>query len=182
MSPDTGTGDDVATCGVPLDICDTVVLNGLHQLQVGSEILLSLNLLTLEVHVPEVKIEAGLGVDGGHNDEATLGRPVNAVAGLFLNCAHKLEVTGSAALLLCSEELDTGLGGSGRTGRVLTGGDSDEAGSIGLPGEVNNGVLQVVNNLNGNTLLLDAENLQVGSHRLLRLGVTVDLDTDVGTL
>lgn len=182
MSPDTGTSDDIATCGVPLDICDTVVLNGLHQLQVGSEILLGLNLLTLKVHVPEVKIEAGLGVDGGHNDEATLGRPVNTVASLLLNCAHKLEVTGSAALLLCSKELDTSLGGSGRTGRVLAGGDSDEAGSIGLPGEVNNGILQVFNNLNGNTLLLNAENLEVGSHGLLGLGVTVDLDTDVGTL
>lgn len=182
MSPDTGAADNVTTGGVPVNIGDTVVLNGLHKLEVGCEILLSLDLLALEVHIPEVHIEVGLRVNGSDNNESALGRPVNAVAGLLLNSANQLEVAGGVALLLRSEERDGSLREDGSTSGCLAVGDNDESGSIGLPGKVNHGILKTVNNLNGNTLLANAEDLQVSGHRLLRLGVTVDLDTDVGTL
>lgn len=104
MSPHTGAADNVTTSGVPVNIGDTVVLDGLHQLEVGCEILLSLDLLALEVHIPEVQIEVSLGVNRRDNNESALGRPVDAVAGLLLNSAHQLEVTGSVALLLRREE------------------------------------------------------------------------------
>ena len=73
MSPNTSTADNVATRGVPLNVSHTVVLNGLHQLEVGGKVLLSLVLLTLKVHVPEVEVEVGLGVNGSDNNETTLG-------------------------------------------------------------------------------------------------------------
>lgn len=104
MSPHTGAANNVTTSGVPVNIGDTVVLYSLHQLEVGCEILLSLDLLALEVEIPEVHVKAGLGVNGGDNNESALGRPVDAVAGLLLNGAHQLEVTGSVALLLRREE------------------------------------------------------------------------------
>lgn len=182
MSPHTGAADNVTTGGVPVDIGDTVVLDSLHQLKIGCEILFGLDLLALEVHIPEVQIEVGLGVDGGDNNKSALGRPVDAVAGLLLNSAHKLEVTGSVALLLRREEGDGSLRKDGGTSWCLAVSDNDESGSIRLPGKVNHGILKTVNNLNGHTLLANAEDLQVSGHRLLRLGVTVDLDADVGTL
>jgi hypothetical protein len=73
VSPNTGAGDDVTTSGVPVNVGNTVVLDSLHELKVGGEVLLGLNLLTLEVHIPEVKIEVGLGVDGGDDNETALG-------------------------------------------------------------------------------------------------------------
>lgn len=73
MSPHTSTADNVATRRIPLNISHTVVLNGLHQLKVGGKVLLSLVLLTLKIHVPEVEVEVGLGVDGSDNNESTLG-------------------------------------------------------------------------------------------------------------
>jgi hypothetical protein len=158
------------------------VLNGLHQLEVNGKVLLSLVLLALKVHVPEVKIEVGLGVNGGDNDETTLGRPVDTVAGLLLNCPDKLEVTGSVALLLRSEEGDGSLGENGSTGRSLTISDQDETRPVGLPREVDDSVLETVNNLDGHTLLANTEDLQVGGHGLLGLGVTVNLDANIGTL
>jgi hypothetical protein len=182
VCPDTGAADNVATSGIPVNIGDTIVLSGLHELEVGGEILLGLNLLTLEVHIPEVHIEAGLGVDGCDNNETTLGGPVDTVAGLLIDSAHQLEVTGCVTLLLRCEERDGSLRANGGALWCLAVCDSNESGSIGLPGKVNDGILQAVNNLNGNTLLANAENLQVGGHGLLGLGVTVDLDADVGTL
>jgi hypothetical protein len=127
VSPDTGTGDDVTTGGVPVNVGDTVVLDGLHELKVGGEVLFGLNLLTLEVHVPEVKIEVGLGVNGGNNDETTLGGPVDTVAGLLLDSAHQLEVTAGVALLLGGEEGDGSLGEDGSTSCGLTVGNDDES-------------------------------------------------------
>lgn len=182
VSPHASTGDHVTASRVPRNVGHTVVLNGLHQLNVGSEILLGLNLLTLEVHIPEVQVEAGLGVDSGDNHETSLRRPVDTVAGLLLDTPHKFEVAGGAALFLRSEERDRSLRGNGDAGGGLAISDNDETGSIGLPSKVDDSVLKTVNNLNGNTLLAHAENLEVGGHGLLGLGVTVDLDTDVGTL
>jgi hypothetical protein len=73
VSPHTSAADNVTTGGVPVNIGDTVVLHGLHQLEVSCEILLSLVLLALEIHIPEVHIEVGLGVNSGDNNESTLG-------------------------------------------------------------------------------------------------------------
>lgn len=182
MSPHTGTADHVATCGVPLNVGHAVVFNGLHQLEVGGHILLSLVLLSLKVHVPEIKVEVGLGVNGSNNDETALGRPVDAVAGLLLNGTNKLEVANSVALLLGSEERDGSLRENGSAGRGLAVSDQDETRTVGLPREVNDSVLETVNDLDGHTLLTDPENLQVGGHGLLRLRVAVDLDADVSTL
>jgi hypothetical protein len=158
------------------------VLNGLHQLEVGGKILLSLVLLTLKVHVPEVEIEVGLGVNGGDNDETTLGGPVNTVAGLLIDRPNKLEVTSSVALLLRGEEGDGGLGGNGNTGRGLAVGNEDETRTVRLPREVDDSVLETVDDLDRHTLLANPEDLEVGGHRLLGLGVTVDLDANIGTL
>jgi hypothetical protein len=158
------------------------VLDGLHQLKVGGKILLSLNLLALKVHVPEVNVEVGLGVDGSDDDETALGRPVDTVAGLLLDRPHKLEVAGGAALLLGGKERNRSLRGNGSAGRVLASVDQNETRTVGLPSKVDDGVLEAVDNLHGNTLLAHSENLQVGSQRLLGLGVAVDLDTDVVTL
>lgn len=182
MSPHTSTGDNVTTGGIPVDVRDTVVLDRLHQLKVGSQILLTLGLLTLEIHIPEINVEARLRVNRGNNNEATLGRPVDGVARLLLNGAHKLEVTGRNTLLLGSEEGNSRLRGSASTAGSLTVRDENETSSIRLPGEVDHGILETVNNLDRNTLLANAENLQVGGHGLLGLGVTIHLHTDVGTL
>jgi hypothetical protein len=127
VSPHTGAGDNVTTSGIPVNIGNTVVLDSLHELKVGSEVLLSLDLLSLEVHVPEVKIEVGLGVNSGDNDETALRRPVDAVAGLLLDSAHQLEVTGSVTLLLRCKEGDGGLREDGGTSWCLTVGDNNES-------------------------------------------------------
>ena len=182
VSPHTSTADHVTTCGVPLNVGNTVVLVGLHQLKVGGQILLSLILLALEVHVPEVKIEVGLRVDSGNNHETTLRGPVDTVAGLLLNGADELEVARCVALLLGGEERDSSLGKDCSTGGGLAVCDDDETRPIRLPGEVDDGILQAIHNLDWHTLLTNTEDLQVGSHRLLRLGVTVDLDAHVRTL
>lgn len=151
-------------------------------MQVGGQILLTLGLLTLKVHIPEVNIEVGLGVNGSDDDETSLGRPVNGVAGLLLNGADNLEVAGRDTLLFGGEERDGGLGENGGAAGGLAGGDGDETSSVGLPSKVDDGILETVDDFDGDTLLAHTENLQVGGHGLLGLGVTVNLDTDVGTL
>lgn len=86
------------------------------------------------------------------------------------------------ALLLRGEERDGGLGCNGSTSNGFSSGNGDETVTVRFPGEVDNSVLETVDNLDRNTLLAHAENLEVGGERLLGLGVTVDLDTNVGTL
>lgn len=85
-------------------------------------------------------------------------------------------------LLFRCEERDSGLGRNGSTSNGFSGGNGDESVTVGFPGEVDHGILETVDNLDRNTLLAHAENFEVGGERLLGLGVTVDLDTNVGTL
>jgi hypothetical protein len=80
------------------------MLNGLHQLEIRGKVLLSLNLLALKVHIKEVNIEVGLGVNSSYDDETALRGPVDTVAGLLLNRADKPEAAGDAALLLGGKE------------------------------------------------------------------------------
>jgi hypothetical protein len=106
---------------------------------------------------------------------------VNGVVVLLVDGADKLEVTNLVALCLFrAEEGDGSLGGHGGTNRHLTCGDENETVTLGLPGEVDDGILDGVNDLDGHTLFSDAEDLEVGGHGLLALAVTIDLDTEVG--
>ena len=126
MSPHTSTGDNEAARRIPLNICHTVVFDGLHQLQVGSKILLTLGLLALEVNIPEVQVEVRLRVDSSDHNEAALGRPVDTVAGLLLDRAHQLKVSSGDTLLFRGKEGNRGLGRDGGTGGGLAGGDDNE--------------------------------------------------------
>lgn len=54
--PGRRPGGDKTTRGIPLDISDTVVVASVHQLQVGSEVLLGLGLLALKVEVEKVEV------------------------------------------------------------------------------------------------------------------------------
>lgn len=104
---------------------------------------------------------------------------MDGVVVLLVDCSDKLEVADSVALgLLGTEEGDGGLWWYGSTSGDLAGSDQDEAVALGLPSKVDNGVLDGINNLNRHALFPDAENLEVGSQRLLRLGVTIDLDAE----
>jgi len=62
-------------------------------LKVGGEILLSLGLVTLKVHIPEVHVKAGLRVNGTNDDETALGRPIDGVVVLLVESAHQLEAS-----------------------------------------------------------------------------------------
>lgn len=104
---------------------------------------------------------------------------MDGVVVLLVDGSDQLEVTNLIALCLFrAEEGDGSLGRNSSTNRDLTSGDEDEAVTLGLPGEVDDGVLDGIDNLDWHTLLLDAEDLEVGGHGLLALAVTVDLDTE----
>jgi hypothetical protein len=91
-----------------------------------------------------------------------------------------LEVADGVALdLLGAEEGNCCLGRHSGGSHWLGCSDDDKPITFGLPGKVNNGVLDRVDHLDGDALLPDAENLERSSHRLLGLGVPVDLDADV---
>ena len=108
---------------------------------------------------------------------------MNGVVVLFVGGADQLEVTNLVALCLFrAEEGDGSLGGYSSANRHLTCGDENETVTLGLPGEVDDGVLDGIDDLNGHTLFSNTENLEVGGHRLLALAVTVDLDTQVGAV
>lgn len=82
-------------------------------------------------------------------------------------------------VLLGAEERGRGLGGhGGGTGR-LGRRDDDKPVTLGLPGKVDDGVLDGVDDLDGDTLLLDTEDFQRRGLGLLGLGVAVDLDAKV---
>lgn len=90
---------------------------------------------------------------------------MNSVVVLLVHSADKLEVSDLVALcLLWAEEGDRGLGRHGGTDGHLTGGDENETVTLRLPGEVDDGVLDGINNLNGDTLFSDTEDLEVGGH------------------
>lgn len=151
-------------------------------MQVGSKVLFALWLVALKVQIPKVHVEARLRVHGSNDHETALGRPVDGVAVLAVRRAHQLEAAQDVALLLGGKERHGSLGGHRSTAGSLTSGDDDETVSIGFPGKVNHGVLETVDNLDGHPLLAHPEDFEVGGQRLLGLGVTVDLDTDVGAL
>ena len=183
MFPNASARYAVAARRVPIHVRDAVVVPLVHELQVGREILVALGLLAFEVEVPEVEVEALLRVDGGDDDEAALGRPVDGVAVLLLDGADVLEVADAGALdLLRAEEGDGRLGRHGGRHDDLGRGDKDEAVALGLPGEVDDSVLDRVDHLDRHALLPHAEDFQVRRERLLRLGVPVHLDADVGAL
>lgn len=130
-------------------------------LQVGSQVLVRLRLLTLKVQIEKVEVGALLVTDGSDHYESSLGRPVDGVAVLLVQRAQVLEVACELTLgLLRAEESDGSLGSNGGRTRGLGGGDDGKSISLGLPGKVNDCVLDGVNDFHGNTLLLDAENLQ----------------------
>ncbi|KAI6750781.1 hypothetical protein HG530_014231 [Fusarium avenaceum] len=145
-------GGDETARRIPLNICYTVVVGSVHSLKVGSKVLLSLGLLALKVEVEEVKVRALLVGNGGNNNKATTR----------------------------AEERDSSLGGNSSDAHRLGCGNNGEPVTLGLPSEVDDGILDGIDNFNRNTLLLDAENLKCGGLRLLGLGVTVDLNTNVG--
>jgi hypothetical protein len=186
VTESTGNGGDVAARRVPLNVGHTVVLSRVHELKVGHELLLALLGLVLgllEAEIPEVEVEGLLRLQSSDNNETTPGGPVDGVAVLLVDCADVTEVTGGTALeLLRGEEGNSGLGGNGSLDDNLAGCDEHEAVALGFPGKVDNGILDGVDNLDGDALLTNAEDLQVGGKRLLGLGVAVDLDADVGGL
>lgn len=93
-----------------------------------------------------------------------------------------LEVADSRAFaLLRAEEGHGGLGRDCGLGHRLRRCDYDEPITFGLPGKVNDGVLDRVHNLDGHTLFLYPEDLERCGLRLFRLRVSVDLDTQEGS-
>ena len=141
MFPDTGTAEDVATCGIPFYVCDAVVVCCVHVLQVGGEIFVAFRLLAFEIEVPEVEVETLLGVDSSYDDEASSGRPVDGVAVLLLDRLDVLEVSDASAFdLFRAEERDCSFRWDGCCHDHFCGGDENEAVAFGLPLEVDNGV------------------------------------------
>ena len=154
------------------------MFDSIHKLQVGSQILERLILLALIVQIPEIELEVLLRVNRGHNHESALRRPVNGIAVLLVERADVLEVAGRITLrLLWAEEGDGRLWWYSSTRHDFTSCDDDESIALWLPCEVNDGVLERIDDLDWNVLLGDAEDFQVRSHGLLRLGVPVDFDT-----
>ena len=72
MLPDTCACCNESASGVPVNVGYTVVISSIHELEVGGQIFITLRLLTLEIHVKELHVEALLRVDGGNDDEAAL--------------------------------------------------------------------------------------------------------------
>lgn len=183
MLPGRGPGGNVTSRGVPLHVGDAIVVSSVHELQVGSQVLVRLWFLALKVEIVEVEIRALRVVDGGHNDESALWRPVDGVAVLLLERPEVLEVTNSVPFgLFGAEEGNRRLGGNSGGANGLSRRDGDESVTLGLPRKVDDCVLDGVDNLDGDTLLLDAENLQSGGLGLLGLGMPVNLNAEVGTL
>ena len=58
MLPRAGTCGDISTCGIPRHFRHTVMLGGIHQLEIGCKVLALLMRFTFVVEIPEVKIEA----------------------------------------------------------------------------------------------------------------------------
>lgn len=132
-------------------------------MKVGGEVLFSLGLVTLKVHIPKVHVEAGLGVNGCNDDETALGRPVDRVAVLLLKGPDQLEASQEVALLLRGKERHSCLGCDGSTCRGFSRGDDDKTATVGFPSEVDHGVLEHIDNLDRNTLFTHTENFEVGS-------------------
>lgn len=186
MSPDTSTADDVAAGRVPVNIRNAVVFRSLHQLNIGVQFLLALldlRLLAFKVQIPEIEIKVLLRVNCGNHDESSLWRPVDGIAGLLVNGTGKAEAAHASALhLLGGKERNRRLRSDARASNSFSRGDQDETVTLRFPSEVDDRIFQAVYNLHGHALLLDTEDLQVRSHGFLRLGVTVNLNADVGTL
>lgn len=182
--PDGGGGCDVTSRWIPVNVGDTVVVGSVHQHKVGRKILLALLLLTIKIHIVELHLERLLRMDGSNNNEATSWRPVDSVGVLLIVCADVLEVTdGSSSLgLLWAVERDRGLWWDSGGNNWFGGRDGDESVTLWLPSEVDDGILDVLDNLDWDSLLLDAENLKGRGEGLLGLRVTVDLDTQIGSL
>lgn len=184
MLPCGGAGGNISSGRIPLDVGDTVVLVGRHKhevagkLLVGGDLLLLL-LFALKVGIPELELEALLRVHGGNDNKASTGCPVDGVGVLLFNSlgAHPL-ADGTALQLLGCVKVDIRLGGNSSANNGLISSDENEAVSLGLPRKVDNNLLEL-NNLDGNVLLGNAEELERGVVGLLGLGVTVNLDTEV---
>lgn len=73
MLPDTGTGCDESSGGVPVDVSDTIVIGSIHELRISCEVLPLFRLIALEVHIKKVHVKALLRVDGSYNDKSALG-------------------------------------------------------------------------------------------------------------
>ena len=58
MLPYACTRGDESSSRVPVNVSDTIVISRIHQLQIGSQIFVTLRLLALEVHIKEFHIEA----------------------------------------------------------------------------------------------------------------------------
>ena len=72
MLPDTCACSNESSGWVPVDVSYTVVISSIHELQVGGQILVTLRLLALEIHVEKLHVETLLRVYGGNDDEAAL--------------------------------------------------------------------------------------------------------------
>jgi len=90
---------------------------------------------------------------------------VDGVVVLLIGGADQLEVTNLVALCLFrAEERNRSLRGHGGTNGDLARSNENETVTLRLPGEVDDGVLDGVNNLDGHTLLSNAEDFEVGGH------------------
>jgi hypothetical protein len=163
MLPHTRARCDISSRRVPVDVRNTVMIRRVHKHQVRCKILELLGPLALKVHVEELELEALLRVHRRDNDESSSRRPVDGIAVLLVVRADVLEVADASALnLLRAVERHGRLWRDGRGGNGFRGSDDDEAVSLGLPREVDNGVLDSLDDLDRNALLLDAEDLQGG--------------------
>jgi hypothetical protein len=184
VTESTGNGGDVAACRVPLNVGDTIVLGGIHELQVCIELLVALFRLFLGLvkrHVPKLELKRLLRLESSNHDEASLGRPVNGIGVLLVHGANVSEIARRTALeLFGSEERHCSLGAHGGALNGFASGDEDEAVALGLPGKVDDGVLDGIDDFDGHALFADTEDFEIGGEGLFRLGVTVDLDTDIG--
>lgn len=157
-----------ATRGVPLNVSDTVVISGVHQLKVSGKVLVRLGLLALKVQVEEVEVRALCVADSRDDNEATPGSPVDSVVVLLVEGAEMLKAARDRSLgLLGAEESDGGLGRHSGNANGLGGSDDGETVALGLPCKVDDCILDGVDNLDWNALLLDAEDFESRCLRLL---------------
>jgi hypothetical protein len=62
------------------------VLDGRDETDARSRILLVSLVLSVEVEIPEINVKLGVGAERGDEDVTTLGRPVDAVGVLVVEC------------------------------------------------------------------------------------------------
>ena len=181
MLPHTSTTSHKPPRRIPLDIRNAIMVRRPHNLQIRRQIPLLLIPLTFKIEVPELQIKRLLIQHRRHDHKPPIRTPVDSIIVLLIHGPDQFEIADRIALaLLRAEERHGGLGRHGRASGHFAGGDEDEAVPARLPGEVYHGVVDVVDDFDGDAFFADAEDFEVCGEGFFALAVAVDFDADEG--